>query len=120
VASFGHLSGVHYQNKTHWDDYLADVEAGRLPVQRGLAASPRERLIRELVLSLKRGSIDPSRLLAKFGVDPVAEWGTVWNELAAQGFLEPLAGDGVPRLTRRGLLQVDSLLPRFFEQESTV
>ena len=31
VASFGHLSGVHYQNAPHWDDYLGDVEAGRLP-----------------------------------------------------------------------------------------
>jgi oxygen-independent coproporphyrinogen-3 oxidase len=26
VASFGHLSGIHYQNATHWDDYLGDVE----------------------------------------------------------------------------------------------
>ncbi|MFM9196963.1 MAG: coproporphyrinogen-III oxidase family protein, partial [Planctomycetia bacterium] len=32
VASFGHLSGLHYQNATHWDDYLAAVEAGRLPL----------------------------------------------------------------------------------------
>ena len=31
VASFGHLSGIHYQNKTHWDDYLGAIDAHQLP-----------------------------------------------------------------------------------------
>jgi oxygen-independent coproporphyrinogen-3 oxidase len=112
VASFGHLSGVHYQNKTHWDDYLAAVEAGELPLYRGLAPTNRELLIRELVLGLKRGRIDTARLKNKFGVDPLVEWGSVWQELVAEGYLEPLEGE--PRLTRRGLLEVDRLLHRFF------
>jgi oxygen-independent coproporphyrinogen-3 oxidase len=112
VASFGHLSGVHYQNKTHWDDYLAAVEAGELPLYRGLAPTNRELLIRELVLGLKRGWIDTARLKNKFGVDPLVEWGSVWQELVAEGYLEPLEGE--PRLTRRGLLEVDRLLHRFF------
>lgn len=116
VASFGHLSGVHYQNKTHWDEYLADVEAGQLPIQRGLATNKRERLIRELVLGLKRGSIDTGRLFEKFGVDPLCEWRDVWGELVSEGFLEPLSHQTEARLTRRGLLCVDSLLPRFFEK----
>src|SRR5207302_9848145 len=25
VASFGHVSGVHYQNKTEWGDYIGDL-----------------------------------------------------------------------------------------------
>jgi len=112
VASFGHLSGVHYQNKTHWDDYLAAVEAGELPLHRGLAPTNRELLIRELVLGLKRGRIDTARLKHKFGVDPLVEWASVWRELVAEGYLEPLQGE--PRLTRRGLLEVDRLLHRFF------
>ena len=30
VASFGHVSGVHYQNKTEWGDYIGDLlERGR-------------------------------------------------------------------------------------------
>ena len=33
VASFGHLSGIHYQNKTHWDDYLAAIDAEQLPLR---------------------------------------------------------------------------------------
>ena len=115
VASFGHLSGIHYQNKTHWDDYLAAIDAHELPLGRGLVANPRELLIRELVLGLKKGSVDTGRLSDKFGVNPVVEWSEAWSELARQGFLEPIEPSGSPQLTRSGLLQVDSLLNRFFD-----
>jgi oxygen-independent coproporphyrinogen-3 oxidase len=114
VASFGHLSGVHYQNATHWDDYLAAVEAGRLPLHRGLVPTARELLVRELVLGLKRGSLDTKRLERKFGVDPLAAWSAEWRSLESEGYLE-LTSAG-PVLSRRGLLEVDALLPRFFDR----
>ena len=113
VASFGHLSGVHYQNATHWDDYLGAVEAGRLPIARGLVPSRRDLALRETVLGLKRGRLDAGRLAAKYGIDPLAEWGTVWESLAADGWLEAVRPR--PVLTRAGLLRVDALLHRFFE-----
>ena len=113
VASFGHLSGLHYQNATHWDDYLTAVEAGRLPICRGLAPTPRELLIRELVLGLKRGRLDSGRLARKFGIDPLQEWAQQWQMLAAEGYLEQAATG--PVLSRRGLLEIDALLPRFFD-----
>jgi len=114
VASFGHLSGVHYQNETQWDDYLRGVESGRLPIQRGLRPTRRELLIRELVLGLKRGRLDADRLKGKFGIDPRTEWADAWRKLEADGYLVPGRPD--PLLTRRGLLEVDRLLPTFFEE----
>jgi oxygen-independent coproporphyrinogen-3 oxidase len=113
VASFGHLSGVHYQNEPHWDPYLDAVEAGRLPIHRGLRPTRRELLIRELILGLKKGTIDTRRLAAKFGVDPLVEWGGAWERLSRDGWLEAIAPQ--PVLSRAGLLRVDSLLPAFFE-----
>ena len=113
VASFGHLSGVHYQNATHWDDYLGAVEAGRLPIARGLVPSSRDLVLREVVLGLKRGSLDVGRLAAKYGIDPLVEWGPVWESLAADGWREAVRPR--PVLTRAGLLRVDALLHRFFE-----
>ena len=113
VASFGHLSGVHYQNEPHWDPYLDAVESGRLPIQRGLKPSPRERLIRELVLGLKKGTVDTQRLAATYGIDPLVEWQDAWQHLADAGWLA--ARGPLPVLTRAGLLRVDSLLPVFFE-----
>jgi len=113
VASFGHLSGFHYQNATHWDEYLGAVEAGRLPVARGLEPTRRELLIRETVLGLKRGRLDVARLREKFGVDPLEEWAEEWRGLVASGDVERLVPE--PVLTRQGLLRVDELLPRFFD-----
>ena len=115
VASFGHLSGVHYQNATHWDDYLSAVVSGRLPIARGLRPTKRELLIRELVLNLKKGRLDVERLRHKFGVDPLEEWAHEWRRLEAEGFLDEIAPQ--PVLSRRGLLQVDALLHRFFGPE---
>ncbi|MBU6277206.1 MAG: coproporphyrinogen III oxidase family protein [Planctomycetes bacterium] len=116
VASFGHLSGLHYQNAPHWDDYLGAIDAGRLPVARGLRPTPRELLLRETVLGLKRGTLDVDRLGRKYGVDPLAAWAPVWAGLEAEGYLDQLRPR--PVLSRRGLLMVDALLHRFFEGES--
>ena len=112
VASFGHISGLHYQNETHWDDYLGAVEAGRLPIQRGYAPSHRELLIREMVLGLKRGELDVARLARKFGIDPLLEWAPQWQALLLEGHLQQI--HPWPLLTRQGLLQIDALLPRFY------
>jgi oxygen-independent coproporphyrinogen-3 oxidase len=114
VASFGHVSGLHYQNEPHWDAYLQSVESGTLPIARGMVPTPRERLIRELILQLKRGRLETSRLHDKFGVDVLDAWADVWSGLQDQGFLTIC--DREIALTRQGLLQVDSLLHRFFEQ----
>ena len=36
VASFGHVSGVHYQNEPEWGNYVGRLEQGELPLDRGL------------------------------------------------------------------------------------
>ena len=113
VASFGHLAGVHYQNASQWDDYLRTVEAGSLPITRGIVTTPRDRLLRESILGLKRGWLDTQRLARKYGADPLEAWEDRWRSLDAEGFLEAVRP--MPRLNRAGLLQVDRLVRRFFE-----
>ena len=82
-------------------------------IARGLKPTPRALLIRQVVLGLKRGRLDTQRLARRFGVDPLVEWAAEWQRLAAEGHVESLGPPVV--LSRQGLLQVDSLLPRFFE-----
>ena len=113
VASFGHINGVHVQNLDSWNTYAAAVEAGRLPLNRAYRPTDEERLIRELVLQLKLGSIRPSYFKDKYGVDVRARFSHPLTSLAAAGYLAD-ATDDVVRLSRNGLLRVDSLLPRFF------
>lgn len=115
VASFGHASGVHYQNHTEWSDYVGDLERGELPLARGLHCRPRQLLIRELILQLKTGSIQRSYFQSKHGVDVYAEWREAWDDYRRQGLAE--IDDDCLRLTRAGLLQADGLLPAFFEPQ---
>jgi oxygen-independent coproporphyrinogen-3 oxidase len=113
VASFGHLSGVHYQNLDQLEDYLASLEAGQLPLGRALAPTAHQLLIREMVLQLKEGQISAVPFREKFGVDILEAFAGPLGRQQAAGFLA-IEGDAV-RLTRKGLLQVDTLLPEFFE-----
>ncbi len=121
VSSFGHLQGVHYQNSSRWETYLAALEADRLPWDRAFCTQPRDRLTRELILQLKLGRLEFAPFRHKFGVDPGTAFRPVFEQLAAEGMLRLLA-DGSPgiyrgvELTRTGLLQVDRLLPHFYAE----
>jgi oxygen-independent coproporphyrinogen-3 oxidase len=116
VASFSHFQGVHFQNTAGWRPYLEGVEAGRLPLDRAFVTSPEERLTRELILQLKLGAIEAAPFRAKFGVDVLARFGPAWARLEREGMLRVENGArGRVELTRRGLLQVDSLLPAFYQ-----
>lgn len=115
VASFGHVSGVHYQNLPDWQGYLEALESGRLPLSRGMRPSPHALLVRELILQLKTGRLDAAYFRDKFGVEIVDRWSDVWRQYVEQE-LATIAGDEI-RLTRQGLLRADALLPPFFEPE---
>ena len=116
VASFGHVSSVHYQNKTEWGDYIGDLlDRNQLPLYRAMKPSPHQLLVREMILQLKRGYLDAAYFRRKFGVDILSEWRDEW--LSHQGDeMLTISGDRV-ELTRQGLLHADALLPAFFEPE---
>ncbi len=115
VASFSHLSGVHFQNVTQWGEYLAIVGEGRLPLGRGLAITDRERLTREMILQLKLGTLPVSYFGEKFGADVLSEFAPAWERLEEEGMLR-VESDKIA-LTRAGLLQVDRLLPSFYDDQ---
>lgn len=115
VASFGHLQGVHYQNLDQMEEYIQTLSAGELPLNRALPVTPEQQLIREFVLQMKEGRVDAATLAVKFGVDPMVKFGDAMRRQATAGYLEVTPAG--PVLTRKGLLQVDSLLPEYFEPE---
>lgn len=114
-TSFGYIQGVHYQNADTLDAYLAAVAKGVLPVRRAYATSAEERLRREVLLLLKTGSLDGRRFREKFGIELREHFGSEFEALATRGYLT-CEGDSV-RLTREGLLRVDSFLPMFYLPE---
>ena len=116
VASFGYVNGVHVQNLDTWDAYADAIREGRLPLGRAYQPTDEERLIRELVLQLKLGSIRPSYFQAKYAVDVRTRFAEAWTSLKDDGYLATAQGD-LTALSREGLLRIDSLLPRFFLPE---
>jgi len=115
VASFGHANGVHMQNVDSWEQYTAMLQRGELPLGRALPVAPRQRLIREMILQLKTGRLDSDYFRSKFGVDILKDFAVGFDQLGRDGNLA--RHNGSVELTRSGLLQVDRLLPAFFEPE---
>ena len=113
VASFGHINGVHMQNLDSWQPYAEAIQNGQIPLNRAYQPTNEERMIRELVLQLKLGSIRPSYFQNKYQVDVRSRFAPPFESLRQDGYLDELSTDNV-RLSRDGLLRVDSLLPRFF------
>jgi oxygen-independent coproporphyrinogen-3 oxidase len=115
VASFGHINGVHLQNIDSFGPYCDELAQGRLPLGRGLRPSAEERLIREFVLQMKLGVLHKAYFAEKYGVNVLERFREPLSGLADEGMLSVTADQIV--LTRQGLLQVDTLLPRFFLPE---
>lgn len=115
IASFGHASGVHYQNVADLEQYLTTIEAGELPLGRGFVPTDHQRLVREMILLIKRGYVDIEYFKNKFGVDIVQHWKQQWDGYVDDGYAE--ISDQKITLTRKGMLVVDGLLPAFFEPE---
>jgi oxygen-independent coproporphyrinogen-3 oxidase len=129
IASFGHISSfpprsgegqggaVHYQNHPEWEQYCGALENDQLPLSRGLLLSDHQRLVREMILQLKRGYLNVAYFRSKFGADIFDQWADVWVDYEGDKLCAIDRDRDRIELTRAGLLQVDSLLPAFFEPQ---
>jgi len=115
VSSFSHFGGVNFQNAHNFEEYVRILNEDRLPLLRAVSLTPKQRLIREMVLQLKTGVLDTGYFQQKYGVDVWKEFLPVYENLAADDLLG--RENGAIQLTRRGLLEVDGFLPEFFEPE---
>lgn len=115
VSSFGHMQGVHYQNFDKIEEYMDVVSQDRLPINRAFTPTDHQRLIREFVLQLKEGRTNAATFRRKFGVNVLEEFAEPLRNQEIAGYLT-VDGDDVV-LTRKGLLQADSLLPEYFEEQ---
>lgn len=118
VASFGHINGVHLQNLDTWEAYSSSVKQGVVPLNRAYMPTAEERLIREMVLQFKLGSIRPAYFQKKYGVAILERFAPQFDSLLSAGYLAGVSSEQVS-LNREGLLRVDSLLPRFFLPQHT-
>jgi len=115
VSSFSHFGGVNFQNAHNFEEYIRILKTDNLPLLRAVSLTPKQRLIREMVLQLKTGWLDAGYFLGKFGVDVWDEFRPVYERFRRDELLD--RQNGTIKLTRRGLLEVDEILWEFFEPE---
>ena len=117
IASFGHVSGVHYQNLPEWPAYVQTLlEQNQLPIGRGAAshspsvAGPRNDPATET-------GVPGDRLI--FATSSASTFGNIGRNrgrrMSARDGSRGM-GDRIT-LTPEGLLRADGLLPAFFEPE---
>src|ERR1700752_478397 len=115
VSSFSHFGGVNFQNAHNFEEYVRLEDQDQLPLFRAVTLTPKQNLIREMMLQLKTGTLDTAYFEKKFGVDVWEGFRPVYEELQAKELLD--RDQSHIRLTRRGLLEVDRFLLEFFEPE---
>ncbi len=115
VASFGHVNGVHLQNLDTWEAYTEALAKDELPLGRAFPTTPRDRLVREVVLLLKTGHLDVQYFRDKYGVDVRDAFRDAFAKLEADGWLT--VGTESIDCTRDGLIQIDRHLPAFFDAQ---
>ncbi|MBI4565584.1 MAG: coproporphyrinogen III oxidase family protein [Planctomycetes bacterium] len=115
VSSFSFVAGVHYQNHSALEPYLASVRSDRLPISRAYVLADPERLVREFILQLKLGRVDRESFRRKFGVDVAERFAEPLRGFAAREWL--VCDPHEVRLTREGLVRADRLLPAFYLPE---
>ena len=69
VSAIGQVSGAYAQNHKKLSDYYADIDAGRLPVERGYALSADDRLRADVIHSLMCSfAVDKTAMERRYGV----------------------------------------------------
>ena len=112
VASFSHVGGTHFQNESSFETYVTKLNAGQLPIQRAMTPAHEERMIREFILQMKFGRVEPGYFIKKFGMDPLEFFAETLDQHRSRGFVE--TSNKEIRLTREGLMRVDELIHDFF------
>ncbi len=112
VSSFGHFQGVHYQNEKDFGPYMDRVANGELPIHRALEMTDEEKLIREVILQLKFGSLDRRYFQTKFATDIYDRFSQQLGRLRDEG--HAAIDDQRVVVRRDSLLAIDELLHDFF------
>jgi oxygen-independent coproporphyrinogen-3 oxidase len=117
VSAIGKVGNSFVQNRKDIRDWQAAIEAGNLPVWRGLGLSAEDRLRREVISAIMcQGHVDFGKIERKFGIDFEDHFAL---ELAS---LRPLEDDGIVALsegsidvTANGLLLLRVIAMKFDE-----
>ncbi len=103
VTSIGKIDNTYAQNRRELEEYYADIDAGRLPVFRGIELNRDDEIRRDTI----------TRLICNFALnygDIATRWGIDFGAYFAEDLprLQPMQADGLLEMDERGI----RVLPR--------
>lgn len=82
ISAIGEASGAYIQNQKKLSTYYADIDAGRLPIERGYATSADDQLRKHIILELMCNLyLDIAAVEERFGIDFASTFATELTEL---------------------------------------
>ena len=111
VSSIGHVGPMHVQNVRSLRNYYADLDRGRIPVERGIVMQQDDRLRAEIIMNLMCSvPVRIARLEARYGIDFASYFATELQELHTYEDAGLVAVDGESiRVLAKGRLFVRAL-----------
>ncbi|MBK1717477.1 coproporphyrinogen-III oxidase family protein [Thiocystis violacea] len=111
LTAFSSLRDRFLLNTQTFEDYYARIEAGRLPVNRGLKRSEEEQRRWAVVLPLKNRDVDKAQYRSLTGIGFEEAFPELWERLQAQGLVEDKGG--FAGLTAKGAFFADEVCHQF-------
>lgn len=75
VSGFGYVGHTQYYNACDIDSYITAVDEGRPPVWRAAHLDLEERMRRAVMFPLRSGGVDRAEYQARYGTDPLDQFG---------------------------------------------
>lgn len=111
LTSFSSLGDRFGLNTQNWDEYYSNIEAGRLPINRGIVRNEEEQIRWATILPLKNRDIYKPRFKEVTGYDIKEVFKTKFSKLKEYGLVEE--NDHVVVLTKKGAFFADEVVQQF-------
>jgi len=116
AGAFGYFRGYMYCTIHTVDEYIREVEAGRLPVLAGVQMDETERMSRFMVLGMKRLRVSKLAFKNEFDRSLESVFGDALARLVGWGLIEQDADE--VRVTEKGKLYGDNISKEFYSQRN--
>lgn len=115
-TAYSYFNNYHYYNNPVISRYILLIKNKKLPIWKGIRLSKKERFIREIIFSIKRGCLRQKSLEEKFGFDIDKIYKNELKILKKLHLIKRLSEDEI-QLTQKGCMFSDEIATKFVSKK---
>jgi oxygen-independent coproporphyrinogen III oxidase len=108
---FSYINYVQFYNYPNLQKYCEMIEAGALPIWKGIKLTKEERLARAMVLGIKSGDVNVKEIETRFKINIMKKYDPLLKKIKHLGLIENKNGSIC--LSERGMLFADEVAVQF-------